>query len=478
LAGGQATVDARLGAGSSTNLALKAKLATAPLAGSATITGAIDIAPFAPLLGNQVRNVSGTLRSNLTVEIAGSRVSGSGSLDLANANLSLPESGMHLTGGNGRLVLQGEEIQVQRIAFQTGGNGSLTLSGSLRLVPQDGVAVDLAVASRRALLVSRPDLVATVSSDLKIAGTTARGIDISGPITVDRADINIGAAQAASYPTLDVREINKPGAPIAPARPAPPKRVAPAPASAGTPIRLALNVQTQAVFVRGRGLDAEMGGTVKVDGNPSAPAVSGGLTMRRGDLNILGRRLVFSRGVVTLDNLDRIDPRLDFVASSTVSGTEVQVLIKGTSREPKIEVTSVPQLPPDEALALLLFGKPSSALSGFELVQAAQGLAELTGVAGGGGSGFLARLRQSLGLDQLRLASPDSSTRPNASNSPVSVEAGRYVAPGVYVGARQGAAGNSSRGVVEIQVLDHTKIEGDVGADSNGRVGVKMEWDY
>jgi translocation and assembly module TamB len=347
----------------------------------------------------------------------------------------------------------------------------------LRLVPQQGVAVDLTVASRRALLVSRPDLAATVSSDLKIAGSTAAGIDVSGPITVDRAEINIGAGQMASFPTLDVREINKPGAPSSPPTRAVPQRAAPA-ANEGTPIRLALTVQAQAVFVRGRGLDAEMGGSVKVDGNPSAPSVSGGLAMRRGDLAILGRRLVFSRGVVTLDTLDRIDPRLDFVASSTVNSTEIQVLIKGTSREPKIEVTSIPQLPPDEALALLLFGKPAGALSAFELLQVAQGLAELTGAAGGGATGFMGRLRQTLGLDQLRLGSGDSSANPNASNSPVSVEAGKYVAPGVYVGARQGAAGNSSRGVVEIQVLDHTKIEGDIGADSNGRVGVKMEWDY
>jgi translocation and assembly module TamB len=27
-------------------------------------------------------------------------------------------------------------------------------------------------------------------------------------------------------------------------------------------------------------------------------------------------------------------------------------------------------------------------------------------------------------------------------------------------------------------VLDHTKIEGDIGANSSGKVGVKMEWDY
>ena len=29
-----------------------------------------------------------------------------------------------------------------------------------------------------------------------------------------------------------------------------------------------------------------------------------------------------------------------------------------------------------------------------------------------------------------------------------------------------------------IDVLDHVKIEGDIGADSTGRVGAKVEWDY
>jgi translocation and assembly module TamB len=216
-----------------------------------------------------------------------------------------------------------------------------------------------------------------------------------------------------------------------------------------------------------------MSGKLEVTGNPGVPSVTGGLTLRRGDFNLAGRRLVFSRGVVTLDNLDTIDPRLDFLATTNVESTTIQVAITGTSRAPAIAITSTPPLPQDEAMALLLFGKASSTLSAFELIQVAQSLAELTGKEGPGG-GVMSRLRQSLGLDQLRLGASDSSS----SSSPVSLEAGRYVAPGVYVGAKQGAAGNSSRGVVEIQVLDHTKIEGDIGADSNGRVGVKMEWDY
>ncbi|SEP47090.1 autotransporter secretion inner membrane protein TamB [Rhodospirillales bacterium URHD0017] len=478
LMGRQASIDARMTAAAS-NLTLKGKATlprgAAPLSGTAAIGGTMDLAPFAPLLGNDIRNVTGRLRPDLTVEISGSRMTGNGSIDFSNGAVALPESGLRLNGGEGRLVLNGDTLQVQRLNFQTARGGGVAVTGTMRLDAQQGLVPDLTVTSRNALLVSRPDLVASVSSNIKVTGSTLGGLSIAGPVTIDRAEIAVGAEQSTAFPTLEVREINKPGvAATAPAvvRPAPakpPPRAAPPPGAA--PVRLALSIRApRAVFVRGRGLDAEMSGQLEVAGTPAAPTVSGGLTMRRGDFTLLGRRLTFSRGVVTLDNLDRIDPRLDFVASTTVQSTTINVEIGGTSRAPLIAVTSVPSLPSDEAMALLLFGKPASGLSAFELAQAAQGLAELTGQASG--TGMLTRLRTGLGLDRLSVGSG------SGANSPVSLEAGRYVAPGVYVGARQGATGNSSRGVVQFDVLEHVKIEGDVGADSNGRVGVKMEWDY
>lgn len=478
LMGRQASIDARVSA-AATNLTLKGKATmprgAAPLAGSATIGGTMDLAPFAPLLGNDIRNVTGRLRPDVTVEISGSRITGNGSIDFSNGAVAMPESGLRLSGGEGRLVLQGDTLQVQRLNFQTVRGGGVSATGTLRIDPQQGMVPDLTVTSRNALVVSRPDLVASVSTNIKITGSTLGGLSIAGPITIDRAEIAVGADQSASYPTLEVREINKPGGEatatnvVRPAPAKPPPRAAPPPGAA--PVRLALSIRApQAVFVRGRGLDAEMAGQLEVAGTPAAPTVTGGLTMRRGEFTLLGRRLTFSRGVVTLDNLDRIDPRLDFVASTTVQSTTINVEIGGTARAPLIAVTSIPSLPPDEAMALLLFGKPASGLSAFELAQAAQGLAELTGQASG--SGMLSRLRTGLGLDRLSVGSG------TGANSPVSLEAGRYVAPGVYVGARQGATGNSSRGVVQVDVLEHVKIEGDVGADSNGRVGVKMEWDY
>ena len=50
------------------------------------------------------------------------------------------------------------------------------------------------------------------------------------------------------------------------------------------------------LFVRGRGLDAEVGGEVTVRGTADAPDIAGGFQLRRGHLDALGRRFTFSEG--------------------------------------------------------------------------------------------------------------------------------------------------------------------------------------
>lgn len=481
----QATFDAAVTAGSGTRLGIKGKASipqgTAPLAATVSLNGNIDIAPFSPALGDSIRNVAGTLSPNLTLTLEGDAISGAGTVALNNAALSLPATGLRMTGGQANIVLQGETLNLQSLTFRTARNGAISGNGTVQLDPAQGFPVDLHIGARNALVANRPDMIAAVSSDIKVAGSTLAGFDVTGTVTVDRADINIGGTQVANYPTIAVTEINgNNGATAAPAKPNPPPpgKVAPKPPEAGG-VRLALDINApQAVFVRGRGLDAEVGGKLTVTGNPSAPAVLGNLTLRRGTFNLVGHQLNFTRGNVSLMNANAIDPDLDFAATTVVNSTTIEVDITGTARAPKISLTSSPSLPQDEAMAMLLFGKPSSGLSPFEILSAAQALAELTGQASGGGTGFLSKLRKGLGLDQLSINSSSSNAANASSGSTTSIQGGRYVAPGVYVGAEQGASGNSSRGIVEIEVLPHTKIQGSFGTDSNDKIGAKMEWDY
>lgn len=469
LAGNRATFDTQVAAGSASRLTVKGDAVIpdgkAPMTANAAVKGTLDLAPFAPLLGSTVQGLRGRATPDLNLRMTGNSITGQGSVNVAGAAMTLPVAGLRLQGGDAVLRLQGDTLRVERLRASTGGSGEVSANGTVRLDAAQGFPLDLNVLTRRAALVNRSDLVATMTSNLRVTGAATNGLTVSGPVTIDRAELTIGASQVANYPTLPVREINKPGVP---------NQATPVPATRpprGAPVTLALTIDTAGpVSVRGRGLDAEVAGRLQVTGNASKPGVTGALNLRRGEFNLAGKRLRFTRGNVTLIDMDTVEPYLDFAATTPVDDGTVEVVITGTSRVPKFELRSQPEKPPDEVMASLLFGKPGSKLSPFELLQAAQALAELTGVAQG--RGFLARLRGGLGLDRLAVDSSGQDL------SAVTLEAGRYVARGIYVGAKQGASPDSSRGVVEIDVFRNIKIEADVGADSTGRIGIKTEWDY
>jgi translocation and assembly module TamB len=153
--------------------------------------------------------------------------------------------------------------------------------------------------------------------------------------------------------------------------------------------------------------------------------------------------------------------------------------IGGTALKPKITLSSVPSLPQDEVLAHLLFGSGMGRLGAFEVAQIAGALAKLTGIGGGIGDP-LDKVRQGLGLDRLAV-------RNGAGGSPA-LEAGRYIAPRVYLGARQSTSGGT-QATVQFDITKGLKLEGTAGtgggsatgsaAASNGSsVGLTYQFEY
>ena len=104
------------------------------------------------------------------------------------------------------------------------------------------------------------------------------------------------------------------------------RRLRPAEQASGGAGRLTLDVTVNAanqIFVQGRGLDAELGGSLRLTGPTSAPQATGQFTLRRGRLAILGKRLTFTRG--TIDFSGSLVPYLDLAANSTAGDTTVTV---------------------------------------------------------------------------------------------------------------------------------------------------------
>jgi translocation and assembly module TamB len=220
------------------------------------------------------------------------------------------------------------------------------------------------------------------------------------------------------------------------------------------------------VLVQGRGLDAEMGGQIKLAGTTDALLASGGLNLLRGSFSIAGTKLNFTQdSKISFDGTGlqkKIDPTLDFTASTTVGDTTANLSITGPADAPRFSFTSTPSLPPDQIMSLLLFNTQNpSSLSALQVAQIGAALASLSGV---GGNGFnpLVKLQKSLGLDRLSVGTNTVNTVTGPESSGAAIEAGRYISKRVYVEGRQSTTGNSQV-QVDVDLTKHLKLQTRLG---------------
>jgi translocation and assembly module TamB len=443
LNGTEARIDARITAGGS-RIGVTGR---APLSAVGRMdlraSGGLDLALLDPLLGAGGRRVRGhvTLDATLAGPIAAPTIAGSA--HLAGGEVQDFTTGLHLRDVAAQIDGSGATLRIAQFSAKAG-QGSITGSGSIGVMAP-GLPVDLTIAARDATPLASDLITAVTDANLTLRGEALGQLAIGGEIRVKRADIRIPERIPS---TIAVLPVNRPGA-----KPAPPDAVS----------TVMLNVSLAApgqVFVRGRGLDVEFGGAMKLAGTMAAPRTVGGLDLRRGGISLAGRSLDFTRGRISFNGGSVTDPSLDLVATSTSGNVTATLAIGGTAHDPKISLTSVPELPQDEVLAHLLFGSGVGRLGVLEVAQIASGLATLTGAGGIGDP--LDKVRQGLGLDRLGVTS-------GANGSPA-VEAGRYIAPRVYLGVRQSASGGS-QARVQFDLTKRLKLDATAGTGSGSATG-------
>ena len=130
----------------------------------------------------------------------------------------------------------------------------------------------------------------------------------------------------------------------------------PPPPAPGPAIGLDVTLRAPSrIFLRGRGVDAELSGDLHIGGTAAAPLPDGSFKLRRGQYTLAGITLDFTRGEVGFDGSGRIKPTLSFLASSDNGTVVANMAITGYASAPKIALSSSPALPQDEVLAWLLF---------------------------------------------------------------------------------------------------------------------------
>ena len=434
-------------------------------------TGTADLAVIGSGLASVGQSIRGKIAVDVTVTGSAAKPIVSGRGTLTGGQIRDFTRGLTLTNVEAEADAQGTAIRLTKFTASAG-PGTITGSGTVD-VSAPGMPVDMSFKASNARPVTSDLLTANMDADLSLKGHLSGGMTLQGQVNVRQGNINIPEKFPADVATLNVRR----------------SHTAPPPPPATTRIALDLTVSSRGqIFVRGRGLEAEFEGDLKINGTTGAPQVSGALDMRRGTLSLAGANLVFQSGKISFNGQalrQRLDPSLDLVAQSQANGITATLKITGTASQPRIELSSSPQLPQDEVLAQLLFQQSAKSLSAMQLASVAQAAATLSG--GGGGFDPVGTMRKSLGLDRLAVGSSEDSS---SGSSSTTIEAGKYVLRNVYIGAKQDLSGGT-RALVQVDITKHLKAQVQVNTgpraaattstplqDNGDSIGLSYQFEY
>jgi translocation and assembly module TamB len=380
---------------------------------------------LASLAGARVA-AAGRVNADLAVKGTLGKPDWSGTVAADDLALTFYDQGVRLHDGVARLNITNNAVQLREVVFH-GGGGTLRATGSIPL-DRSQPALTATIVAERLQLIADPSRQLTLSGKALAVNPNGQ-LHITGGFTVDHALFSLPDKSA---PRLgdDVVVLGPGSKKDKGAARAPQTETGLLPPQVA--IKLALGSDFR---FRGSGAALLLGGGLDITSGPNQPArAAGNVRVVNGVYEAFGAKLNIERGLIAFQGpFD--NPSLNIVAMRREQEVKAGVQVTGTLRDPRVDLVSEPNLPDEEKLSWLVFGRSSaaggngsSAAAGVALQAAASGLFNKMG------SGKLAA---GLGLDKLALGS--SQTGALAGQQVVTL--GKEISNRLYVGYEQSLAG-------------------------------------
>ncbi|MBT9382636.1 translocation/assembly module TamB domain-containing protein [Pseudooceanicola sp. CBS1P-1] len=414
------------------------------------------------------QSVSGNARFDLAMQGQPGLEALSGSVRLSGGRFIAPAYNQVIDGIGGTVTLTGGRAQMNLTATPSEG-GQISIKGPLTLAAPYNAGLSVVLSKVK---VKQADFATTtLNGTVKLEGGLTGGGTVSGRIGLSDTEIRLANAGFGGQEAIpDITHVDEPAASrTTRARAGLLKSDDSSSGSGGSGgdggLKLNLKIGTDnSIFIRGRGLDAELRGDLQLNGTTSNPVPVGQFSLVRGRLDLLTKRIDLDEGTVTMAG--GFEPLLHFVATSQSGSYAVTITIGGTASAPEVTFSANPSLPQDEILSQLFFERSISSLSPLQAAQLASAVATLTG---NGNGGVLGSIRDKTGLDDL-----DVSTSAEGNTT---LSAGKYISDKVYTETEVESGGNTSLSI-NLDLTDNVKAKGSVSTSGNTGLGLFFEKDY
>lgn len=430
-----------------------------PLTGA--VQGGLDLDLVETALGMSDQLLSGKAAYNFTLGGAVQSPQLDGELTLNNAQYENLKLGTLLNNINMTILAQGPSITLKTLSANDGGKGVITGKGAFSLEGDTPYEASLALRGLQA--VNMDIFHCTLDGDLKMSGN-AKGADLAGEIVFTESVIELPKSLPPSIAEVEVED---PDAQY-PADEAEEQEES----QSSFALTMDLTARIPGRFVvRGLGLDSEWSGAFYLKGPTDDLKVTGALNAQRGHFDFLDKRFDLEQGLLSMGGEFPPSPVINVVCTAQAVDLTASIQVAGPVDALDLNLSSIPERPQNEIMSAVLFGRSLDQLSPMQAIRLAQALDRFSGKSNSGLTDDLLKgVQDALHVDELSVGQGQSGG--------ATLEAGAYLSDDVYLKGAKGINPEDDAVAVEVELTPNLGIEGEVGGDDSGGVGVNWKIDY
>lgn len=432
----------------------------------AKVAGGFDLKLLQNALGLTDQLLDGKIDYDVAASGALNDPKVQGEVKLSKGRYENLKLGTLLTDLQITVTAKDDRFELTRLSANDGQGGTLNGSGEVTL---SGKTPFKATVSMDKLSPAHMDMFqGKLSGKVDASGNLKEGGEILGRFKVLMAELSIPKNLPPDVASVDVIQKNAPGDPSVQEQEEEEEEQE---KTEAFPLKLDIEVDFPGrFFVSGMGLDSEWGGNLQVKGTAAKPDIVGALKVQRGNFEFLDKNFTIKEGEIRFSGGTPPSPVLNVVTSSQAPNLEALVIISGTPQNLKITFDSNPPRPQNEILSAVLFGRSTDSLTPLQAIRLARALDQLAGGSTGNSLDILSNIKGVLGVDQLSAGEGESGD--------MALQAGKYLTDGVYLKGTKGLSPRDDSLSVEVEITPNLGLESQMGADSQGGVGLNWRYDY